>query len=103
MCWVWFGFWVAGGKCTGRRRGKDKHLTPVSIFEQLCFVLAWKAEIVADAADTPVPPAADTAAEPPVDDTIAAEPPVADAIAAEAPIDDAIAAEPSTKSLAHCR
>ena len=61
---------------------------------------AWKAPIVADAADAPVPPVDDAiAAEPPVDDTIAAEVPVA----AEAPVADAIAAEvPSTESLAHC-
>ena len=69
---------------------------------------AWKAPIVADAADAPVPPVDDAiAAEPAVDDTIAAEvpvaaeAPVADAIAAEEPVADPIAAElPSTESLA---
>ena len=55
---------------------------------------AWKAPIVADAADAPVPP---------VDDAIAAEPAVDDTIAAEVPVADAIAAEvPSAESLAHC-
>ena len=37
VSWVWFGFWVAGGKCRGRRRGKDKRLKSVSMFERLCF------------------------------------------------------------------